>query len=106
MTPEKREALEQRANILIEWLHKTDFALYEHEGSLGNLAKAVDIIVWALQNTLTISEWQQFEVEFLVAKKTLTTVMPTEQEKRDCLQESLTMIESTLHSYLEYINRA
>lgn len=105
MTEERRQALTRRANILKDWLHRTDYSVYEGEESLINLVRVIDIIIWALQNTLTISEWQQFEVELVVAKQTLNENTETEEDKKNSLQEALTLVESTLHSYLEYISK-
>ncbi len=56
----KKDALIRRANRLIEWLHREEYANYVDENSVENLKKLIKRIIWALDQTIPENDWRQF----------------------------------------------
>lgn len=100
---QKKNALVRRANKLIEWLKRPEYATYTDENSITHVIQLIDLIVWALEKSLPIEEWRLFRESLMAARNVLVDIVETEQEEIDNYYKAIPMIETTLLSYIQYI---
>ena len=102
MIAEKRQALTRRVHMLIARLQR-EFGTWNDHDSTALLIKYLNLIIWAFERSMPPDEWEPFRQQFLDTRYLLQDTFEVEDNERGtygmCLQE----IESTLHSYLEYI---
>ena len=103
MIEEKRQALTRRANKLIAWLQREEYAHYSSHASTTQLIKVTDLIIWALERSIPLNDWLEFDSQFKGSRFILTDTFLTEDAERETYNMARAEIISTLHSYLEFI---
>ena len=100
---QKREALTRRANKLIEWLQRPQYAIYKGSESITNLIKVIDLIIWALERSVVEYEWKLFEHDFLECRGLVQDIFETEEAEQVAFDEALKMTIVTLRRYHDFI---
>ena len=100
----KRQALTRRANKLIEWLHRPEYAIYVDENSITHLIKLIDLIIWALEYSLPDDEWKYFKHRFYKARSKAVEIVENPEQQKDNYYIAVPAVIDTLRSYSEYIS--
>lgn len=100
---QKRAALIRRANKLIEWLQRPEYAAYKGSTSTTNLIKVIDLIIWTLERSIPEHEWKLFEHDFLQCKGLISDVFETDEAEHAAFDEALRMTAKILWSYHDFI---
>lgn len=98
----KREALTRRANKLIGWLQRPEYT-FVGEASVTHLIKVIDLIKWALENSIPAEDWRHFRRRFNKAINKAVELVETPEQQKNNYSTSIEMVVTTLRSYLEYI---
>ena len=102
----KRDALTRRANKLIGWLHRPDYSEYVDDSSVAKIIQVIDLIIWALEKSIPLDEWQRFRNELTDARNILTGKTVDKSQERHNFNAAIKSVITTLQSYLDYINVA
>lgn len=103
MIAEKRQALTRRANKLIEWLERPDYAIYAGHESSVQLIKVADLIIWALERSIPLNDWLEFDSQLKGSRFIIADTFLAEDAEREMYNVARMEIVLTLHSYLEFI---
>ncbi len=104
MLEEKRQALTRRANKLIEWLHRPQYAVYVDPESTAQLIKLINLIIWALERSIPANDWEHFKQLLIDGRYLATDKFEDKYQEINAYATTLHMIEDTLKEYTEFIN--
>lgn len=100
-------ALSNRAERLIGWLARTEYANYEDANSTYRLTRLIDLIIWAFEMSLSPEEWKSFLQQFKEAKSIATGSLEDGEELRDekaNYNNAITHLVTTLQSYKDHMS--
>ena len=100
----KRDALTRRVNKLISWLHRPDYASWVSHESTTQLIKLIDLIIWALERSISEEDWEQFRMEFLDTRFIVADTFQNDVQESSTYYTALSEVEDTLLKYLTFIN--
>ena len=104
---QKQQALIRRTDKLIGWLARPDYAQYIDTTSTEHLFKLIDLVIWALERSIPLSEWRPFLRKFRKARKALIG-LPDDGEKENIDEktryfEAIAILLKTLQGYKDYM---
>ena len=103
MIAEKRAALTRRANKLIEWLNRPEYAVYADHDTTTKLIKVIDLIIWALERSIAESEWKPFERKFLKAKRIAADIFDNKEAEQQAYEQARIMTIDALVGYDAFV---
>lgn len=108
MNPEKslqeqrKEALLRRADKLLLSLTRPEYAEYKDDNSVSRFIKHINLIEWALENSIPLEDWRPFRTSLYEARNN-TLVSKDEEQEKENYYASLKMVGITLLHYKEFI---
>lgn len=103
MLEEKRIALTRRANKLIEWLQRPEYAIYVDHDSTAHILKVFDLIIWALERSIPKNDWYDFQTEFKGSRFILDDIFKTQEAEIATYNMAREEVIATLQAYLKFI---
>ena len=97
----RKEALVRRADRLIGWLQRDEYAVYVDEDSVVSLRKLIGKIIWALEQSLSSEDWREFLLLFQEARKML--VVEDGEDQKAAYDETVLAVISTLEGYRGHV---
>ncbi len=68
---QRKLALVRRTDKLQAWLSRPDYAEYQNENSTDRLLKLIDLVIYALKDSLPAKDWKPFYLKLNNLKKML-----------------------------------
>ena len=104
MIAAKTDALTRRANKLIEWLKRDQYAVYRDRNTSRQLVWLIDLIIYALELSIPKNEWLPFLKRFKVARELARYVPERENETKEFYENTVLMLIRILGKYADYIS--
>ena len=98
----KRWALTNRTTKLIGWLGREEYAFVRHPQSSDKFIKLINLIIYALEQSVPKADWRPFYSRFYDLKSLVYTI-EIEDEKEAIYNESLYRLKVILQDYRDYI---
>jgi hypothetical protein len=99
----KAQAMTRRANKLVGWLRREDFAEYENEDSIERMARLIKLIIYALEESLPASEWKRFLKRFKECREQILDVFETAGDARINYSRTVEALILILEDYRNYV---
>ncbi len=103
-TPElKRQALCRRADKLLTWLQREEYANYVDSGTTDHLLKLVDLVIWAFEMSLPKEDWTPLLEQFKAVKDAALEVPDDDKSDASIYNNALQMLSLALLAYKEFV---
>ena len=104
----KRRALIRRADKLMDWLRRPEYAVYVDDDSTDRLLKLIKLVVYALEMSLPPGEWKPFYIKFIALRQMISGFPEHEKEhfepdERVHYEHGITALLRLLERYKAYI---
>ena len=103
-TPElKRQALCRRADKLLTWLQREEYANYIDIGTTDHLLKLVDLVIWAFEMSLPKEDWKPLLDQFKDVKEAALVFPDADNSDASIYNKALQMLSLALLAYKEFV---
>lgn len=105
LAEQKRLALVRRSDKLISWLGRPEYATYVDTDSTEQLAKLINLVIYALESSLPVTKWKPFRQKLMDLKQMLLGIPDYEEkvrfdpDERENYQNAVTVLVSILERY-------
>lgn len=101
---QRRFALIRRADKLISWLQRPEYATYENDQSTDHLIKLINLITYALEMSLPDDKWSLFKRKFININQMLLGVaeddeIEFEPDEKANYEKTVTALLDILQNY-------
>jgi len=100
----KRQALCRRADKLLTWLQREEYANYVDIGTTDHLLKLVDLVIWAFEMSLPKEDWTPLLEQFKAVKDAALEVPEDDKSDASIYNNALQMLSLALLAYKEFVS--